>query len=273
MKKLLLFLTTFAMLCAVGCECPGGNDTNPDDKPNTEDPNNSPSPNYFIEYQTTDGNTITPNNTNAFGTEILSNTYEQGVGKIGFGEPVVSIGYAAFYDCSTLVSISIPDSVTSFGEGAFCGCSSLTNIDIPNEATEIANHTFDRCSSLTRVFIPDGVTAIGDGSFNNCEKLESISIPNSVISIGAYAFHYCQRLTSLTIPESVTSIGIGAFQDCFSLASVYCTPSTPPSAGELMFSGRPVSGRKIYVPTKSVNAYKSAKGWSDYAEDIVGYDF
>ena len=250
MKKLLLFLTTFAMLCAVGCECPGGNDTNPDDKPNTEDPNNTPSPNYFIEYQTTDGNTITPNNTNAFGTEILSNTYEQGVGKIGFGEPVVSIGYAAFYDCSTLVSISIPDSVTSFGEGAFCGCSSLTS-----------------------VFIPDGVTAIGDGSFNNCEKLESISIPNGVISIGAYAFHYCQRLTSLTIPESVTSIGIGAFQDCFSLASVYCTPSTPPSAGEIMFSGRPVSGRKIYVPTKSVNAYKSAKGWSDYAEDIVGYDF
>ena len=79
-------------------------------------------------------------------------------------------------------------------------------------------------------------------------------------------------LTSVTIPGSVTTIGNYAFYECSSLKNVYCKAITPPAEGSHMFSSN-ASGRKIYVPVKSVNKYKSAKGWSDYADYIVGYDF
>ena len=70
----------------------------------------------------------------------------------------------------------------------------------------------------------------------------------------------------------VTSIGEGAFFSCKSLTSVYCKPTTPPNGAEYMFDSN-ASGRKIYVPTASVDAYKSAEYWSNYADYIVGYDF
>ncbi|MBQ5635849.1 MAG: leucine-rich repeat protein, partial [Alistipes sp.] len=91
-------------------------------------------------------------------------------------------------------------------------------------------------------------------------------------SIGNSAFRDCSSLTSVTIPDSVTSIGEYAFYDCDSLKNVYCKPTTPPQGGYSMFYSI-ASGRKIYVPTASVNAYKSAQYWSNYASYIVGHDF
>ncbi|MBR0394709.1 MAG: leucine-rich repeat protein, partial [Alistipes sp.] len=95
---------------------------------------------------------------------------------------------------------------------------------------------------------------------------------SKVTSIGNSAFWDCELLKSITIPDSVTSIGSSAFLKCSSLTSIYCKPTTPPSGRSYMFDSN-ASGRKIYVPTASVNAYKSAQFWSDYASDIVGHDF
>jgi hypothetical protein len=69
-------------------------------------------------------------------------------------------------------------------------------------------------------------------------------------------------------------IGDSAFRYCYSLTSVYCKAITPPVLNyySYVFDGNG-SGRKIYVPTDSVDAYKSATRWSDYASAIVGYDF
>ena len=97
-----------------------------------------------------------------------------------------------------------------------------------------------------------------------------MNIPDSVTTIGYEAFIYCSRLTSVTIGDSVTSIGEGAFYWCSSLTSVYCKATTPPSLGVYVFDFNG-SGRKIYVPAGSVNAYKTR--WSEYASAIVGYDF
>ena len=97
-------------------------------------------------------------------------------------------------------------------------------------------------------------------------------IPDHATSIGDYAFCFCESLTSITIPNSVNSIGKSAFCDCSSLTSVYCKAKTPPNGRDYMFYNN-ASGRKIYVPRESVKAYKSAKGWNEYAKDIVGYDF
>ena len=102
--------------------------------------------------------------------------------------------------------------------------------------------------------------------------LTEYTIPDSVTLIGGSAFERCTSLTSVTIPNSVTSIGEDAFSDCYSLTSVYCKPTTPPTGGSYMFHYN-ASGRKIYVPRNSVNAYKYAMFWNSYASDIVGYDF
>jgi hypothetical protein len=122
---------------------------------------------------------------------------------------VTSIGYGAFWYCSSLTSVTIPNSVTSIGNQAFYYCSDLTSITIPNSVTSIGSGAFAGCSSLTSVTIPNSVTSIGESAFRNCSSITSITIGNSVTSIGENAFSVCSGLTSLiwnakncTVPES-----------------------------------------------------------------------
>ena len=133
---------------------------------------------------------------------------------------VTSIGEDAFYGCSELTSITIPDSVTSIGSAAFQGCESLQTLNIPDGVTSIGMDVFWGCGSLISITIPNSVTSIGSSAFNNCGGLTSIIIPNSVTSIGMYAFDGCSSLTSITIPDSVTSIGAGTFRYCSSLTTI-----------------------------------------------------
>ena len=126
----------------------------------------------------------------------------------------------AFYECSSLTSITLPDSVTSIGGMAFWRCESLTSINIPDSVTHIGEWTFGHCSSLTSITIPNGITSIGEGMFGHCSSLTSITIPNGITSIGESAFYDCKNLTNITIPDSVTSIGFDAFKSCSSLESI-----------------------------------------------------
>ncbi len=143
--------------------------------------------------------------------------------------------------------------------------------------TLIGYQAFLRCNKLTSITIPDSVTSIGDDAFYYCEALTSITIPNSVTEIGESAFYYCHDLKSVTIGNSVTAIGNDAFYWCTKLNVVYCKPTTPPAGGSHMFdyysNGIRPLGCTIYVPTESVDAYKAASGWSDYASYIKPYNF
>ena len=193
------------------------------------------------------------------------------------GDSVTEIGVEAFSGCSSLTSLTIGDSVTTIGDYAFMFCSSLTSINIPDSVTTIGVEAFSGCGSLTSVTIGDSVTTIGDYAFMFCSSLTSINIPDSVTTIGEGAFLFCTSLTGITISDSVTTIGDGAFYACSSLTSVYCKPTTPPDItlynNKWSAFDKSAAGCTIYVPNGSVNAYKSASGWKEYADAIVGYDF
>ena len=136
------------------------------------------------------------------------------------GYPVTSIGDYAFFLCSKLTSVRIPDSVTSIGPSAFGSCSGLVSVTIPNSTKSIGSSAFGDCSSLESIVIPGSVTNIGYSAFTGCSSLTGVTIANGVRSIGEYAFSDCDILQSVTIPDSVVNIGHMAFRGCGGLTSV-----------------------------------------------------
>ena len=172
-----------------------------------------------------------------------------------------SIGESAFYNCSGLTSINIPNSVTTIGNNAFESCSGLTSIDIPNSVTTIGNNAFVRCSGLTSITVESGnntydsrggCNAIIETSTNTLiAGCKSTVIPNSVTTIGNLAFSGCSGLTSINIPNSVTNIGDDAFSNCIGLTSINI-PNSVTTIGNLVFSG--CSGLTSIIIPNSVTA-------------------
>ena len=183
---------------------------------------------------------------------LTSVTIPETISRNGTTYSVTSIGDYAFFRCSSLTSITIPNSVTNIGYKTFSDCTSLASITIGNSVTSIGYGAFQYCKSLTSIvveannakydsrdncnaiietatntlvlgckntIIPNSVTSIGEGAFYQCSYLTSITIPNSVTSIGSDAFYYCNRLTSIAIPNSVTKIGVSAFANASAIAS------------------------------------------------------
>ena len=155
---------------------------------------------------------------------------------------LLSIGYQAFTDCKGLTELFIPESVNQIGSGAFRYCSNLERINIPPLLTQIPGELFSGDYSLREAIIPEGVTFIGPYAFEKCSSLTEIIIPSLVQTIRDHAFFHCEGLESITVE-----------------------PVTPPTGGNAMFDD---TYCPIYVPTESVEAYKSASYWSNYASRI-----
>ena len=120
---------------------------------------------------------------------------------------VTSIGYEAFYYCSELISVVMPNSITNIEGKAFRSCSQLTSISISENLRSIGGDAFRDCLSLTSLDIPKSVVDIGPSAFSGCSFLTSVTLQEGVKTIGSYAFERCFRLTSIKIPNSVITIG------------------------------------------------------------------
>lgn len=187
---------------------------------------------------------------------------------------VITIGNEAFKN-SSLNTITIPDGAV-VGRALFYGCNNLEAIYSTHSSED------NRCliingellgfarKDITSYSIPTDVINITESVFRNYYALTDITIPDSVTTIESYAFT-SNGLTSVTIPASISNIGSYAFASSTNLSSVFIKAVTPPT-GYSMFDNCS-SDLVIYVPSSSVNAYKSASGWSSYADKIVGYVF
>lgn len=120
-------------------------------------------------------------------------------------------------------------------------------------------------SGLTEAVVGSCPTLIGGYCFSGCTSLSSVTIPDNITAIGAWSFYECDSLTSIVIPSGVTSINQGAFSVCYNLVNFTCLATTPPALSDQQFIHSKIL---IYVPAASVEAYKAARNWREYADKI-----
>ena len=165
-----------------------------------------------------------------------------------------------------ITSLTIPDGTTTIGDYIFWNCPNLTEVKIPDTVKSIGSYSFYRCEALKEVKIPDTVKSIGSDAFYRCEALTEVKIPDTVATIGGQAFYDCWSISKVTIGSGVISIQDWAFKHCFALNSITIKATTPPTLGSSAFDD--TNNCPIYVPAESVNSYKNASNWIEYADRI-----
>lgn len=162
------------------------------------------------------------------------------------------------------------------GEGAFHGLNNVKRLFI-GSVKKIEKNAFVNCSDLTILHCLYNAFEIEESAFENCTSFIGFqdafyrNIPFPVTKIGRRAFKNCTALTEISFTEAIDSIDESAFQDCINLENIYCNRINPPYLGIHALDN--TASATIYVPTPSVEAYKTASGWSEFADRIVGYDF
>lgn len=141
------------------------------------------------------------------------------------GGDMTSIGTIAFSNCSSLISISLPDNIETIDHACFRNCTSLREVILPWYVSDLSG-TFDGCTSLERVRIghAEKPTTIGDYTFFRCTSLKEVYAASTITSFGDRCFEGCTSLETFYMPASVNEIGKGCFSGCSNLKTVYVTP-------------------------------------------------
>lgn len=136
------------------------------------------------------------------------------------GRPVTEIAEEAFYNCTKLETVTIPEGIKYIEREAFSNCNSLTSIILPESVTSIGIYAFQNCNKLESVQLPSNMQGITEGAFYNCTSLKNINLPDNLTEIYAFAFENCTSLENIVLGEKITDIKTRAFQGCSSLKSI-----------------------------------------------------
>lgn len=219
--------------------------------------------------------------------------------EIEISNEVTSIGDGAFSSCFKLEKVNLPinKSYKSISNNLFDYCVSLKEIDIPENVESIESKAFIN-SGLTKIIMPNSITSIGEAAFYGCRgittiilsenitkipldcfsnvNITEINIPEGVTEISTRAFANCGKLKTVILPSTITKIDYQAFGNSGSsyftpITNLTCKSIIPPEIkieGPYGNSFNFYSNYKIYVPSESVNAYKTDENWSEYADHI-----
>lgn len=181
-----------------------------------------------------------------------------------------TIGGVVFSQCASLESITLPRGIVMNPNrnGIFSECNTIKNVSVPYLASIELESFYATCRSIVHPYIPSNTTIIKRNCFLYDNGICDLVLPNSLTTIEQSAFNSCQGLYEITIPASVTSIGNDAFRYNYGLLAYHFLSTTPPTLDNSTVFGGINASSKIYVPSASVNAYKTATNWSTYASYI-----
>ena len=200
------------------------------------------------------------------GLTIVSNTYDNGYGILKFNGTVEAFREWAMWETSDLTELYIPSSVTATTYSCFRECQQLRKVVFAPGLRILGDSSVHHNEALQEVILPDTVKSIEKDALSYCYSLEHIDLPPYLETLGQSAFLYCTALKSIVLPSTLKSIGIYAFEYDSSLESVTSLAPTPPAGSAEMFHY--TGNCPIYVPAGSVDAYRSALYWREYASRI-----
>lgn len=176
---------------------------------------------------------------------------------------VVGTGFMCFY-AGTITSITFGENQTYIGDNTFYGCSNLREVVIPERITKIGGSAFMYCAALETVTLPASITAIPEYAFNSCTNLRSLVIPDGVTDVAYASLAYCEHLENVVIGRSVKNVGKQAFFNS-TVKRLEMRADVPPTAAADAFPAALLEATELVVPEASVEAYRKADVWRDFA--------
>ena len=173
------------------------------------------------------------------------------------------IGEQAFFDCASLVTVTLPEGFTELRHACFKR-TGIRNVSFPKSLKSIGHASFADCQNITELVIPEGVETLELDAFACCHNLRSVELPSSLRSIARGVFWDCPSLEEIRIPAGVGTIGEYAFFYCTSLKHVY-NYAPEPQPVSVIFKTQDIT---VHVPAASVELYRGAPHWRDM--NIVG---
>lgn len=229
--------------------------------------------------------------------------YQTRVRTVNFGpnSRLETIGYQAFYQCTSLSEFIMPNSVTKlrtyndyndYRSDTFNGCTALKKIIFSDALTYLPDNTCRNCSAVEELHLPNNVVSIGNDFFYAGSELKKLNLPQSIKTIGDRAFAGIHSVDSLIIPESIQSIGNHAFYNsakisyvelsssmssynqlfdgCTNIKKIVCHAATPPAIKEDPFSSATKANVTLEVPAFAVVSYKLDNYWYKFGNIIEG---